>query len=218
MFNFTVSLSAIRAARTHVATDKDLRFYLRGICFDFRKGRIYATDGHRLFTCDGPKADHDDVIVPTDTLDAALKQFTGDYGRGKHLGESEVRLSVDGRTITIETPTGFVSGSAHDAKFPDVFRVVPQNVGACEASGFNGRYLADAADALCIYRNIPAKKNIGVLVHSRGKDSAIVTDGRDGALVIVMPMRLEDGQGTAQRALEWFHDAPSVSGMASAAA
>jgi hypothetical protein len=218
MFNFTAPLSALRAARTHVATDKDVRFYLRGVCFNFRAGRIYATDGHRLFVCTGPKADHDNVIIPTETLDAAFKQFTGDYGRGKLLGSADVSLSVDGRTITVETPVGFLSGSAIDGTFPDVSRVVPKDAGPCITSGFNGRYLADASEALAIYHNAPAKANRGVLVHSRGTESAIITDGKDGALVIVMPMRGEDGLGTAQRALEWFHDAPAVSGMASAAA
>lgn len=218
MFNFTASLSALRAARTHVANEKDVRFYLRGVCFDFRAGRIYSTDGHRLFVCTGPKADHDNVIVPTETLDAAFKQFTGEYGRGKHNGTAEVSFSVDGRTITIETPLGFLAGTAIDGVFPDVRRVVPSQAGQSVTSGFNGRYLADASEALSIYRNVAAKQKHGVIVHSRGTDSAIVTDGRDGALVVVMPMRIESGQGTAQSALDWFHDTAAVSGLQSAAA
>ena len=217
MFNFTASLSALRAARTHSAKE-DLRRYLNGVCFDFRAGRIYSTDGHRLFVCTGPKADHDNVIVSNDTLDAMFKQFTGDYGRGKMLGQFEVPFSVDGNTITIETPIGFISGSALEGTFPNVSRVVPKEAGAIQTSGFNGRYLADASEALSIYRNVAAKKNHGVIVHSRGTDSAIITDGRDGAFVVVMPMRIEDGQGNAQSALDWFHDTPAVSGMASVAA
>lgn len=217
MLNFTIALSSLRAARTHSAKD-DLRRYLNGICFDFRAGRIYSTDGHRLFVCTGFKADHDSVIVSNDTLDAVFKQFTGDYGRGKSLGQFEVSFSVDGNTITIETPIGLITGSALEGTFPNVSRVVPKEAGTIQTSGFNGRYLADASDALAIYRNIPAKKNTGVIVHSRGTESAIITNGRDGALVIVMPMRIEDGQGNAQSALDWFHDAPAVSGMASAAA
>jgi DNA polymerase-3 subunit beta len=213
---FEIKLSALRAARTHAA-EKDIRYYLNGVCFDFRAGRIYATDGHRLFICNGYKADHDSVIVPADTIDAALKQFTGTYGRGKAAGESPVRISAIDGLITIETPTGFVSGKALEGKFPDVSRVVPRDAGDLKLSGFNARYLSDASDALAIYRNIPAKRNFGVSIHSRGNEAAIVTDGRDGALVIVMPMRT-DAAGTPQNALQWFHDTPEVSGMESAAA
>jgi DNA polymerase-3 subunit beta len=213
---FTANLSAIRAARTHAA-EKDVRYYLNGVCFDFRAGRIYATDGHRLFICNGYKADHDSVIVPADTIDAALKQFTGEYGRGKRNGDAVVVMTLDGDAVTIETPCGMVSGKLLSGKFPDVGYVVPRDAGPIALSGFNARYLADASDALAIYRNIPAKRNFGVSIHSRGNESAVITDGRDGALVIVMPMRT-DAAGTPQNALQWFHDTPEASGMASAAA
>lgn len=213
---FTANLSAIRAARTHAA-EKDIRSYLNGICFDLRAGRIYATDGHRLFVCNGHQFDHDAVMVSADTIDAALKQFTGEYGRGKRNGDTVVAMTVDGDTVTIETPCGMVSGKVLDGKFPDVARVVPRDAGSIVLSGFNGRYIADAADALAIYRNIPAKQKAGVSIHSRGNESAVITDGRDGALVIVMPMRT-DAAGTPQAALNWFHDTPEVSGLESAAA
>jgi len=213
---FEIKLSALRAARTHAA-EKDIRSYLNGICFDFRAGRIYATDGHRLFICNGYKADHDSVIVPADTIDAALKQFTGTYGRGKRNGDYVVGMTVDGDAVTIETPCGMVSGKLRDGKFPDVSRVVPRYARSIALSGFNAQYLADASDALAIYRNISAKRNFGVSIHSRGNEPAIVTDGKDGALVIVMPMRT-DAAGTPQNALQWFHDTPEASGMASAAA
>lgn len=213
---FTANLSAIRAARTHAA-EKDIRSYLNGVCFDLRAGRIYATDGHRLFVCDGHKADHDAVIVSAGTIDAALKQFTGEHGRGKRNGDAVVVMTLDGDTVTIDTPCGMVSGKVLDGKFPDVSCVVPRDAGDIKLSGFNARYLADAAEALAIYRNIPAKRNFGVSIHSRGNESAVITDGRDGALVIVMPMRT-DAVGTPQNALQWFHDTPEVSGMESAAA
>ena len=97
MFTLTVSLSTLRAARTHSA-DKDIRSYLCGVYLDTAHGFVVATDGHRMLTAVEPGVRLDGaapVIIPNDTVDAALKQFAGEYGRGKPLGAVDVSITVD---------------------------------------------------------------------------------------------------------------------------
>lgn len=188
MFTFNVKLSTLRAARTHAA-EKDVRYYLNGVCFDLARGKAVATDGHRLFIADaayitaGPQ-----VIVSNDTIDAALKQFTGIFARGKNLGDFDVAITVDGPRVTIQTPTGNVSGELIDAKFPDYQRVIPSTC-SHETAQYNARYLAEAAEALAIFYNAKKEKNLFCHVFHNGDSSGIVTTGKPGAAVIIMPLR-----------------------------
>lgn len=194
-YTLAAPLSVLRAARTHAA-EKDIRSYLCGVYFDTKAGKIVATDGHRLFCANarGVKRDVDPVIVPNELIDAALKQFTGDYARGKLEGAADVFVTVDGRSITIATPTGQVSGLALDGRYPDWRRVVPTGEdGVLEYAPAvcNYQYIADACDAIVTARNKTKKAAYehGIRVHYRGEFSAIVTDGGADVLVIVMPMR-----------------------------
>jgi len=96
MYTLTVSLATLRAARTHTA-EKDVRYYLQGVYLDTAAGKVVATDGHRLFAANarGVKSNYPAVIIPNETIDAALKQFTGEYARGKSLGAVDVTVTVD---------------------------------------------------------------------------------------------------------------------------
>lgn len=196
MQTLTVSLATLRAARTHAA-DGDIRTYLNGVYLDTLAGKVVATDGHRLLAADaaGIRCDAPPVIVPNSMIDAALKQYAGDYARGKRLGDCGVSITLDGQSVTIATPTGQVTGTALNGHFPDWRRVVPtaETVGDNVPSVLNYQYLFDACDAVLTARNLckKAAMNNPVRIHYRGEFPAVVTDGRGGLVVIVMPVRNE---------------------------
>jgi DNA polymerase-3 subunit beta len=200
MIEFTAPLSSIRAARTHAAK-KDLRYYLNGVCFDLSKGKIAATDGHRLFVCNGPYITAaPSVIISNETLDAALKQFTGDYSRAKRNGDAPVRISVDGDTITIETPIGFIAGKAVEAQYPDYMRIIPQELSG-EPATINPEYLADAGEALSLFHNAKKSKPYNGHVFYNGSGPCLVTGGALDVAILIMPLRVKPNPQDAVDAL-----------------
>ena len=194
MFTLTVSLSTLRAARTHSA-DKDVRYYLCGVYLDTKAGKIVATDGHRMLVAHarGVRSAAAPVIIPNDLLDAALKQFGGEYARGKALGAVDVAVTVDGVQLTITTPTGQVSGKALDGQFPEWRRVVPKadDVATFAPAVLNWEYVMDACEALTIAANIGKAKagQHATRVQQRGEFPAIVCSSNPNVMALVMPLR-----------------------------
>ena len=211
MYTLTVSLATLRAARTHAA-EKDIRIYLNGVYLDTAAGKVVATDGSRLFCAEarGVKSACPVVIIPNETVDAALKQFAGEYARGKSLGAVDVKITVDWPTITICTPTGSVMGKSSDLKFPDWRRVVPtvETMGEHVPSILDTQYLTDACDAIAITRNVPKKKagQHQVRIHMRGALSTILVDSGGDVVVIVMPLRHRLHSEAVHVALRMAHD------------
>ncbi len=211
MYTLTVSLATLRAARTHTA-EKDVRYYLQGVYLDTAAGKVVATDGHRLFAANarGVKSNYPAVIVPNETIDAALKQFTGEYARGKMLGAVDVTVTVDESHLAIGTPTGSVTGKALDGRFPEWRRVVPkaEDVGDQVPAVLNTQYLADACEALSIARNLSKKaaSQHAIRIHMRGEFPTVVTDNTIGVLALVMPMRDSFSADVARMACRMAHD------------
>ena len=170
-YTLTVSLATLRAARTHSA-DNDIRRYLCGVYLDTQRGKVVATDGHRMMvaTARGVKLDAAPVIIPNELLDAALKQFGGEYARGKVLGACDVSITIGAnppsasgaRSITIATPTGQVSGLTIDGEFPDWRKVVPKGDEDGLLDGapavLNSDYVTEACAAFAIARTLLSSK------------------------------------------------------------
>ena len=197
MQTLTVSLSIIRAARTHAA-EKDLRYWLQGVYFDTKHGKLVATDGHRMLvaSASGIQSSVAPFIISNETLDAVLSQYKGDYGRGKRLGDVEITVTVsDEMTVSFNTPIGLISGKPVDGTFPDYRRVIPkpENVMTEKPAVFNQTYIHEAFDAILVARNktLKAASNYAVKVFGFGDSCGVVTDGSGGVVVIVMPIRNE---------------------------
>ena len=211
MYTLTVSLATLRAARTHAA-EKDTRVYLNGVYLDTAAGKVVATDGSRLFCAEarGVKSACPVVIIPNETVDAALKQFAGEYARGKSLGAVDVKITVDLPTITICTPTGSVMGREIGLKFPDWRRVVPtvETMGEHIPAVLDTQYLTDACDAIAIARNVPKKKagQHQVRIYMRGEFPTVLVDSGGDVVVIVMPLRHTLHAEAVQVALRMAHD------------
>lgn len=211
-YTLTVSLATLRAARTHSA-DNDIRRYLCGVYLDTQRGKVVATDGHRMMVatargvmCKAGAA----VIIPNELLDAALKQFGGEYARGKSLGACDVVVTIDGpqNSLSIATPTGHVTGRPLDGQFPDWRKVVPKGDEEGLLDGapavLNSDYVTEACAAFAIARNISKAKagHHAVRVLQRGEFPSIVCDTDPDMVVIIMPLRdrmVADAPATACR-------------------
>jgi hypothetical protein len=229
--NVLIALPALRAALTHAA-DGDVRYYLNGILLELPAGRMVATDGHRLLVCTGPQIDAAQlgdlpaqVILPRDLVERALKAYTGLYKRAGKLGDVNVPVTITAAaagkppTITINLPdNGSVTGPAIDGQFPDWRRVLPKwdALGEQTLTQCNPQYVFDAHDAIACYRNEKYSEKSGIMMYQRGAGPSVFTDGTDGVLVIVMPLRVNDPLQPARDACGWAHADTADTGTAAA--
>jgi DNA polymerase III subunit beta len=193
MYSFTVSVSALKAARTHAAV-KDVRYYLLGVLFDTTAGRIVATDGHRAFICAGPRVDDGPrFIVPSALLDAALKACKGRNAPDTlTVNFAPASTPECARAGTLELVAGAArfAGNEVDGVFPDYQRITPRKVTG-ETAQYNPQYLADAVDALRIHADSP---KLTPRIEYNGQSPCIVhANGACAAFVLVMPWRVESG-------------------------
>ena len=221
MTTFAIPMNSLRAAMS-IAPAKDIRYYLVGVYVDTSAGKIVATDGHKLFVCYGPTAPVDPFIIPLDDLARVLKSFPATYNRGRDNACEAITVSVtktDGKVwLTMEGYAGAkFTFTAVDGRYPDYTRVIPQVVGPMEFAVYNAAYLAEAFDAIAIYRNKSAKDaekhECGLMM--QGPSAGIVTDGQADSMVLVMPMRSNIGRQTFTDALILAHR--KLPGIAAAA-
>ena len=221
MATFAIPMNSLRAAMV-CAPVKDIRYYLVGVYVDTVAGKIVSTDGHRMFVCYGPTASVDPFIIPLDDLSRVLKSYPAAYNRGKEKAFESITVSVqrtDGKTwVTMEGYAGAkFTFTAVDGTYPDYARVIPQTVKPMEFATYNAAYLAEAFDAIAIYRNKSAKDAekhcCGLMM--QGMSPGIVTDGQADAMVLVMPMRSDVAHEAFTNAVAIAHR--KLSPMAAAA-
>ena len=149
---------------------------------------VCGTNGHILFAgqcpievIEAPKAYGFEIIVPGDVIkgldkksDAVILETIEGGAKGYYL-------------------LGNVRFEAIDARFPDISRVIPSRDAFPEqkASYFRPDYLQTANEALAMYYG--DKKDKCYSLTQRGDASGVVHNGRNDALVVVMPMRNESG-------------------------
>ena len=182
----TLKTSVLRAALL-CSAKKDIRYYLQGICISFNHPEIAmvcGTNGHILFAgqcpidvIEAPEAYGFEIIVP------------GDVIKGLDKKTDVVMLE----TIDAMPKGHYVLGNtrfqAIDARFPDISRVIPSRDAFSEqkASYFKPEYLCTANEALAMFYG--HKKDKCYSLAQRGEASGVVHNGRNDALVVVMPMR-----------------------------
>ena len=148
-FSIEVTRAQLRAALIFAA-DKDIRYYLNGVCLHVGEcgdARLVATDGHRLAIvnlCDQSSATPGEYLIPRDVLKTVKKA-----GR---LDKIPLLLSIDGDAFQlIDQAARAILGGAKliDGRFPDYQRVVPMPENMDGTPGtFNASYLADIQRAL----------------------------------------------------------------------
>jgi len=182
----TLKTSVLRAALL-CSAKKDIRYYLQGICISFNHpevAMVCGTNGHILFAgqcpidvIEAPEAYGFEIIVPGDVIKGLDKK-----------AEVVMLETID------SMPKGhYVLGNtrfqAIDARFPDISRVIPSRDAFPEqkASYFRPDYLCTANEALAMFYG--DKKDKCYSLAQRGDASGVVHNGRNDALVVVMPMR-----------------------------
>lgn len=180
----TISTNSLRAALHCVAT-KDIRYYLNGVCLQITEKAsalyVVATNGHILFASrqeldwtDEPKAGPWTIIIPTDTVKAALNQW-------RKLSNIPLLALPDGNYqlgSSVLTPI--------DGKFPDWNRVIPRDKMNGEAASFDPRLMLRAHKALA---DFTGNKSLYADVSYNGPDNAALLIRGQDCLCVVMPWK-----------------------------
>ena len=187
----TLKTSVLRAALI-CAAKKDLRYYLQGICISINGpdvAMVYGTDGHVLFAgqcpievIDAPEAYGFQIIIPSDTIKAIDKKAE----------------FIDLETIEGGAKDYYLLGNARfqaiNARYPDISRVVPSRDAFTEQkiSYFDPEFIVRGNEALAMYYGTKKRKVFFSLLQ-RGDYSGVIHDGKNDALVVIMPMRNDSG-------------------------
>jgi hypothetical protein len=185
----SIQASAIRAA-TICAAKKDIRYYLQGVYINFAH-RDYATvcgtDGHVLFAGR-----------------ATIENMAGDLLPFNMIVPLDIVKKIDKRAAAVileSLPDGtyLLDGTRFaplDGRFPDYSRVIP-GIGQVQPESANPGHFDYALivrgnDALNAYYG--GKTKVYPL-EQRGNDAAVMHNGENVAVVVVMPMRIKDVAG-----------------------
>jgi DNA polymerase-3 subunit beta len=196
LYSTQLSVGQIRAALLFAA-DRDVRYYLNGVCIEHspQGERAIATDGHRLICVNIDVSDRirasavHRFIVPRETLENVLK-----------VHDKNLAVVITYNTETKKVQVGQLSADAVDGTFPEYERVVPDKLSG-EVAQFNWRYLADCIKArslLTTRKMTDPAVNVGI-AHN-GNRPAWVSLSED-AFAIVMPMSADD---VATAPPSWF--------------
>ena len=110
-----VSLTALRAVLPAVGQN-DARYVLNGALFDFDKGIVVGTDGHRLHLDNIEKQEHGRIIIPRRVAELMSKH-----------GGNEITLLVKGSSFSGKLADGDMTGRLIDGNFPNYEQVIPKS-------------------------------------------------------------------------------------------
>lgn len=189
-FSIEVTRAQLRAALIFAA-DKDIRYYLNGVCLHVGEcgdARLVATDGHRLAIvklCEQSSAAPGEYLIPRDILKTIKKA-----GR---LDTIPLLLTIDGDGFQLEDQAArAIIGGAKliDGKFPDYQRVIPipENMDGTPGA-FNASYLADIQKAL---NELGEKWGTFAMLQNGPNNSGLVARADIGFLCVVMPVKAGD--------------------------
>ena len=170
------------------AAEEDVRYYICGVYFDFRAGRVVSTDGHILFVARIDKADRDSLLIHRDVLEIAMKS-----------GSAEIEIWAD--RITAKNLPCDLMFKPIDGKFPDYSKVVPQKCSGVVCQ-FNPELVIRCSRALNSFSH-----RIAVLEHNGPDGGAVMTVKEVDAFCVIMPIRC-DGLGDSRK---WFYESPAAS-------
>ena len=191
MIEVTVPVSHLKALRLHSSND-DIVYRLNGIFFDLTKGKLVATDGHRMLLV-GTEVQNGSFIAPNEFIDNIIKAC-----KGRNAPKSvEIRFECDKMECQVGDST--FRYTVIDGKFPDYVRSIPESLSG-EYSHINYKYLYDASKALALIDGV--KKQYAPTIVYNGKGAAIAYGANDKALVVLMPLRVDRTDYTREM-LNW---------------
>lgn len=165
------------------ASKKDVRYYLNGVCVQFKTGVPFAfafgSDGHRVgcfrvkINDDTVITENSEVIIPYNVVKDIKKQTTLVL---RKINDDQWQLGD-----TLFKPV--------NGRYPDIARVIPKNFDDAKTA-VNPEYLLDAYKAMCIYRG---RSDYSLFEVNQNKESGnvVVHDGHSDAFVVIMGMRVD---------------------------
>jgi len=176
----TIPINLIKAS-IPCAASKDVRKILNGALFEWtamgQMLRAVSTDGSimscfsvHIPTCSAPDMS---VIIPIETLKAAAKV-------------KAPALELEAGAAGAAGRLGNLLFTPIDGKFPEYRRVIPAALSG-DAGSYDAALLVRAADALRAYYG--AKSGAYTFTQNEANDSAVMHNGTNDALVVVMPWR-----------------------------
>lgn len=158
------------------ASSEESRYYLRGVHLS-TTGHMVTTDGHRLFCAKLAEAVPADVIIPLDTVKAALKLAP----------KKAATIELNGNTL------GGVVFQPVDGTFPNWKAVIPPMDGYKPGENqtpahFNPEYIYDLGQ---MSRALGSKTGCNFRLHAWGADNphGVTFGGREDCFAVIMPMR-----------------------------
>lgn len=178
----SVPVDMLKAAILCASTEQT-RYYLNGV-FLSATGHMVATDGHRIFVARLPVAPAADVIIPLDTIKAALKLH--------NKRDPQINL-------TDNCLLGHIAFQPVDGTFPDWRRIIPSGVEieyqvtdfqperAPHLAHFNPNYIYDLGQmARILAGNVCAYK---MHVWTTDTPAGVTFHGREDCMAVIMPIR-----------------------------
>ena len=158
------------------ASNEETRYYLRGVHLS-TSGHMVTTDGHRFFCAKLAEAVSQDVIIPLDTVKAALKL----------AGKKAETLELNGNTL------GGITFTPVDGTFPDWRRAIPPIDGYTTAADgkpahFNPDYVYDLGQ---MARALGSKTGTSFRIHAWHNENphGVTFANREDCFAVIMPMR-----------------------------
>ena len=158
------------------ASTEETRYYLKGVHLA-TTGHMVTTDGHRLFCAKLAEAVPADVIIPLDTVKAALKLAP----------KKAATIELNGNTF------GGVVFQPVDGTFPNWKAVIPPMDGYkpgddTAPAHFNPDYIYDLGQ---MSRALGSKTGTSFRIHAWDKESphGVTFSGREDCFAVIMPMR-----------------------------
>lgn len=158
------------------ASTEETRYYLKGVHLS-TSGHMVTTDGHRLFCAKLAEAVPADVIIPLDTVKAALKLAP----------RKAETIELNGNTF------GGVVFQPIDGTFPNWKAVIPPMDGFkpgddTAPAHFNPDYIYDLGQ---MSRALGSKTGTAFEIHAWNPESphGVTFAGRDDCFAVIMPMR-----------------------------
>lgn len=158
------------------ASNEETRYYLKGVHLS-TTGHMVTTDGHRLFCAKLAEAVPVDVIIPLDTIKAALKLAP----------RKAETIELNGNTF------GGVVFQPVDGTFPNWKAVIPPVDGFkpgddMTPAHFNPDYIYDLGQ---MSRALGSKTGTAFEIHAWNPESphGVTFSGREDCFAVIMPMR-----------------------------
>lgn len=158
------------------ASTEETRYYLKGVHLA-TTGHMVTTDGHRLFCAKLAEAVPADVIIPLDTIKAALKLAP----------RKAETIELNGNTF------GGVVFQPVDGTFPNWKAVIPPMDGFkpgddTAPAHFNPDYIYDLGQ---MSRALGSKTGTAFEIHAWNPESphGVTFAGREDCFAVIMPMR-----------------------------